>query len=1224
MSEAEQYRAAGFPIVAIGASAGGLEPLEQFFEEIPVASGIAFVVVQHLAPDFRSMMNELLARHSDMPIHKVETGMVIEPNAIYLNPPRHDMTLENGRFKLQPSSVTGGVLLPIDAFFTSLAAECGRSAIGIVLSGTGSDGSLGCEAVKTAGGLVLVQEPAGAKFINMPLAVIKREIADGIADPEVLAQYVIAYANGEDPSTFGKRQYMRMQDPLAMIVHVLREKFGTNFGDYKRATLERRIKRRCDTHGIRDLTGYLDKLTTDKEEAPKLYDDLLIDVTAFFRDPEAYRSLEETVLSGLAGKMSSQRPVRIWVPGCSTGEEAYSIAIQIAETARKIDKDLNVKILATDAHAGSIHTAAAGLYPDSRMEGLPEDIVERYFFKDGAGYRIKPFIRRLVVFSQQDVLVDPPFTRIDLLSCRNLLIYINELAQKKVLTLFHHALTKEGYLFLGPSETIGRLDKEFRLLSQRWRIFQKIRDVRLVNTSTLLSQSSLTGPERFSSKSTFAQFDRQNDKPDTTRAYKEALQELLSRYAPAGFLVTTDGSLVHVFGDAARWLTMGEGSFSASITSLLPDHIRLLVGSGLDQVKTTGFPSFRRKMVYERGGHPFECTVTIESLPDADGCVDHLLLTITEEDAGTLGAETEWPEPVASGEETGFLRARVKELESDLRSTEESLQTTIEELETSNEELQATNEELMASNEELQSTNEELHSVNEELFSVGAEHQQKIEQLIESNNDMDHLLKATGFGTVFLDVDLRIRRFTPAATKGFNLLPQDLGRSITHVTFRFDRPDFVVALSAVVESGNGFDEEVMVGDHHYLLRVLPYTDDHSATQGVVIALIDIHELNERKLELEALNRKLDKQRREFEDLYKRTPVMMQSVDQQGTIIEISDAWLEELGYRRDEVIGHPKTEFVSPEARGKFERDFAALWDSGTATNTPYPFVRKNGSMVDVELSAIIDRTEGREERSLAVLTDVSDRNTAFRALERSNADLEKANESLKKFTYIASHDLQEPLRKIQQFGDMLLAEYANQVDDEARFYIGVMQNAATRMRRLIRDLLAFSRASNAQISLETTDLTVVAQRAAAELAPMAMDAKAKIFIRDLPSVQADETLVEQMFLNLISNAVKYRRAETGPVIEITSGIKDGVDVVCVADNGIGIPTEHLDRIFEPFSRVHRSEAVDGSGLGLSICRTICDRLGWSIQVVSQPGTGSTFTIGLPGSSALRTSEPGI
>lgn len=1668
LHSAEAGPSAGTPgrraraLVAIGASAGGLEALEKFFDHVPEDSGFAWVVIQHLDPNFRSVMDELLGRHSRLPIRKVESGMPIEPNAIYLNPARHDMSIEHDCFTIRPSEKTGGLNLPINVFFTSAAAEFGEWAIGVILSGTGSDGTKGCEAIKASGGLVFVQEPDSAKFDSMPASVFAKDLADGVDRPENLAKLIIGSGSDQQRKPPRAQTLTSVMDPYAAIFSIIKSRFDIDFTVYKTNTMERRIKRRMGLVGSANLLDYTDMLAVNRDEVANLLKDLLLDVTAFFRDRDAFNILTEMVIVPLVERMDADVEIRVWVAGCSTGEEAYSIAICFAECAAARGKALNLKILATDIHMSSLAVASTGLYQEEAFAAVPLEIVERYFDRDGDGLRIKKTIRRLVVFSQHNLLKDPPFARIDLLTCRNVLIYFNEDAQKFALSLFHFTLVVGGTVFLGPSETLGPIADEFKAVSQKWRIYAKARNTRLLGSGVLMAR----GSAHVSARSLDTAGLRSALSPSTrdmARATTGALRELLTRYAPPGFLIGRDGTLLHVFGDATKYILLKPGVFSQKIIELLPRELALLVASGLGNPNREAFRRFRRSIRRTTDSGETLEIVTLESLSETD--LDHLLLTIDSKEATPPQKEVAATEATAKSlDENLDLRRLNEELRADLQSTEENLQSAIEELATSNEELQSTNEELMASNEELQSTNEELHSVNEELYTVSAEHQRKIDELMQLTLDMEHLLKATQIGTIFLDEKMYVRRFTPAAVQAFNLIPQDIGRPITHITVRFQGVDFLGLLDAVNASQQVREAEVSVDGHPYLLRVLPYRAEVSDPRGAVVTLIDIgalksalakvreldrlnqailsglsesilcwdavtetilfcnevfastvippaevivgrkkadvlgreryetgssaveematnktaqrvvqatsetgdavwrsiaysridgddglplaylacghditdrvhytsalealstlenpvgdsieafirsalrigqeylgvsygllakigsdgHEvvsffgprnpkfiegsavtlphdlcekactvktglclfnaapsppaqanvlrsdhrpaeaadaqfcefeidrnlfgaghrgeeqalvrefcndfhnyigmrvyvsgrrfgtlsffseettaarsfseiqrgfvrqlaqwiglkidahdhhqallrsemqlksvfnrmpqriwhidsqnrivganaaaeetfqtaidategagadgfmsaidagwsehstrviddrvplygvseqlvdtptgkrwistdliphteavtgapsilvvandvtpLKEREAALQIAIEELDTNRWRFEQLYRRTPAMMCSFDRGGRLIEVSDMWLEKTGFSREEVIGRRLSDFLDIASKAVFEEHYAPeRWRDGFLGTVALVVRSRDGSRIEVDMASDRGPETGEKAICLAVLVDVTARNDAERALERANRELATANEGLRKFAHIASHDLQEPLRKISQFGDLLAQEFGERLDGDGRFYVGVMRDSADRMRALVRDILTFSKSVNAVFEREPLALDELVQEILAELDVAVREAGATLDVEPLPVVSADRTALLLLLRNLFSNSLKYRRTDVLPKISVKGAWSGSAHYrIHLADNGCGFDPRYKEAIFDPFTRLHTRSEVEGSGIGLAICRSVCERHRWEISADGTAGMGAEFTITIP------------
>lgn len=899
---AGRSNAGGVRVVAIGASAGGLAPLEQLFDGMSNQTGLAFVVVQHLSPDFRSMMDELLARHSSMKIERVTKRVKLKPNTVYLNPPRNHLSIADGTLHLSEEK-GDGISLPIDAFMASLAADAGDQAIGVILSGTGSDGTRGAAAIQAAGGKVIVQEPNSAKFESMPRSALDAQVANVTALPQEIGPLLHRLLSGDDFAPEPADDDLILDDPQREIIRLLQKRYGADFGYYKLSTVDRRIHRRAMMNDLSDISLYAKMLREQPEELESLYCDLLIGVTAFFRDPEAFKLLEEDVVPRICSKMSDERPIRVWVAGCASGEEAYSMAILLSEYARKNDVPLNAKVFASDIHFGSLEIAGRGEYPLENAHALPKELVERYFDRKDDKLRVRSELRSMVVFSSHNIIKDPPFTRIDLISCRNLLIYLNDIAQRKVLALFHFALHKEGTLFLGLSETTGELAQEFDTIDQKWRLFRKRRDVQLIESMRLLPVTS-----------SLADAEVQEPAPangaasamvGSRRALMAAYDEVLRLYAPASLLTNREGHLLHVFGDAEKFIGVGQGAFSPRVVDIVKEPFNVIVGAALERARGTHGSDFHRDVMISVPDDTTEAefvTVAIQRLPAGSVIAEHFLVSFTEKKRVQPVVQVELEYDGAEGEKK-FFSQRIAELERDLRFTAESLQSTIEELETSNEELQATNEELMAANEEMQSTNEELHSVNEELYTVSAEHQRKIDELTELTADMDHLLRSTEVGTLFLDSELKIRRFTPPIARTFNLLDHDIGRPIDHVTSRFKHPGLKAELRKVLQGGEPHETSVDVEGSTFLMRMLPYVSESKKPEGAVVTLVDVTRLKNIERALEVRNEELA---RMYENLEQFTYIVSHDLRAPLRAVRNAAQWIEEdLGEAANEEIkGH--------------------------------------------------------------------------------------------------------------------------------------------------------------------------------------------------------------------------------------------------------------------------------------------------------------------------------
>ena len=1195
----DQNRVSLCPVVAVGASAGGLEPLEILFSNLLPNTGAAFIVVQHLSPDFRSMMGEILARHSKMKIVQATDGLVIQPDVIHLNPPRANVTISGNRICVSPLDKHSTNVSTIDVLFHSLAETRGEAAVGVILSGSGSDGSRGAEAIRQRNGVVVVQDPETAKFDGMPCATIARGCATFIAAPERISAILCRLAAGETKSAINGDRPIET-DPKTIILARLRDRFGSDFGLYKNATVGRRIDRRTALKGYDDISEYANSLSSDTDELDALYHDILIGVTSFFRDREAFEFLQENVIPQIVDNRKSGDVIRVWVTACATGEEAYSIAIAFDEYAERSGQRLELKILATDLHQRSLETAMRGIYAKSQVKNLDPGILERYFELSGDHYVVLPRIRKYIVFSHHDIISNPPFTRIDLASCRNLLIYLNQTTQHKVLSFLHFAVRKDGYLMLGPSEALGRLSDEFLTLSENWRIYKKLRDVRLIEHTvpTMFGKASVTShleAESFSGIETKAAL--------RPRDLNDAYDALLRRYAPAGFLISANGKMVRAFGDASRFIDITRGAFSQHLTDLLVVGLRLTVAAGIEGIKRSPNEIYSRVVNLtkepDQGAVPVE--VRIEPLAGKEPMPAFYAVTIRDalQTANVSQGAVVEESHFAPGE---ILQSRIAELERDIATREISFQLLVEQFETSNEELQATNEELMASNEELQSTNEELHSVNEELYTVSAEHQRKIEELIQLTNDMENLSRSTNIGTIFVDSESRIRSFTPMACQAFNLIGQDIGRPFSHVTSRFQADWWPTALRSVIESGAHFESEINCDGNWVLLRALPYQMDSKAIGGAVITLIDIQNLHQ-------TNARLEESEARFRLLYRSTPASLLSINRKGEIIEISDYWLGKLGYTRAQLTGAEIVSLINPLNREEFVSNaLPTLWRAGSLNHYPCEFVTRSGNIVETELSATIDFTSNNQNAVCAAI-DVTERNEVMRILENRNLQLEQSNESLGQYANMASHDLQEPLRKIKSYCSILNQEIGSDVGENARYAMNVLSDATDRMSLLVSSLLQLSWVSSGSINLKTVDLNDVVSSAVSNLEVEIKESGAAIEVDKLPSVTADRVLMGCLFQNLLGNALKYREANSAPNIRVTAQTESGAFEICVMDDGIGFDEKYASVIFEPLRRLHGRSVYAGAGIGLAVVKKIVERHGWSIEAISQKGEGATFKL---------------
>jgi len=820
--------------VGIGASAGGFEPLERFFSALPADTGAAYVVVQHLSPDFKSLMRDLLERHTQMRVFQVEDGMECQPDCVYLIPPKKNMVLRDGCLRLHDQDLSGmrALQYPIDQFFESLASEMRERSIAVVLSGAGSDGARGVRLINEAGGLVLVQSPETAQFDGMPRSAIASGSAHTSLPPDEIARAIRHYVKRLEFDTPEGPVVEGAQDPNVVqeIVAILRTDSSIDFSHYRIGTISRRISRRVSIVGASNIQDYVRRLADDSAERAALRSDLLIGVTGFFRDTHAWESLRKNVLEPLV-EASDVDPIRCWVTACSTGEEVYSLAMTLAECREQFGKVCDVKIFATDIDKRALETAASGVYSFSIREEVPPDLLAKYFVQDGQSFRVVRSIRESVIFAEHNLNRDAPLTNMDLVTCRNALIYMEQELQYRVLSTLHFALRVGGGLFLGAAESCGDLDPEFQCVDSRWKIYTKRRNVvlRQEGRRPALSLMQPVMPRR----------DR--DVPRTTRDVQvrdslmiQAFRALLHARNSACFLLGSDRELLHVFGKGHLFTHVPEGAGSRDFTRILRDPLILPFGTALQKATEQRAPaSYTDIAMDDADGRGVARTVdlTVTSV-EADGGVQMILVFV--EDAAS----------VPRGEPHVFtvdehVASRIRGLEGELQQSRDALKSSVEELETANEEHQATNEELMASNEELQSTNEELQSVNEELYTVNAEHQSKIEELTDLNNDVENLLRNTPMSTLFLDGDLRVRKFTAGINALVNISLQDVGRKITDFAHRLRGVDLWERLGHVLRTGEMVEAAVQTVDGgEHLMRVVPYEVDGRRAPGLVVSLLE--------------------------------------------------------------------------------------------------------------------------------------------------------------------------------------------------------------------------------------------------------------------------------------------------------------------------------------------------------------------------------------------------
>ncbi len=822
-----------FPVVGIGASAGGLEAFTELFDRMPPDSGMAFVVVQHLPPTGESLLANILAKHTAMPVMEVEDGTEVQPNHVYVIRPGNTLTIEKGRLRLGRSVEERGHRRPVDDFFRSLAAEQKEKAIIVILSGMGSNGAAGAQAIKAAGGICIAQDPASAAYDSMPRSLIDAGYADQVLAVRHIPDMLIKLA--EHPYVESTPQQLadiqsRLQHDrphFNEILAILRTQTQRDFRGYKRPTLLRRIERRMGLAHVTRLSEYSAFLRRTAEEVVALANDLTINVTGFFRDDEAWDALRLQVIRPLFASRTHRDAVRAWVAGCSSGEEAYTLAIVLAEEAAEARKDLDIKVFATDTAERALQHARAGIYPAGIEGDIDQERIDRFFEKDVHSLKIRREIREMVVFAPQNLLTDPPFSRLDLVTCRNLLIYLEPETQRRVIALAHFALREGGTLFLGNSETPGA-DDLFTPVNKKWRIYRRVGAGRARLAVDLPLGVSPAAP-------------RHESRPSLGLTIQRALTE---RYGPPSIVIDRQYRVVYFHGDTNPYIVHPPGEPTRNLWELIRDSMRGAARSAVRQAVSENRTVTVVDRLLDQGMRRIR--ITVSPLRDFH-YHDHFVVSFSEDAESAVTApmrELDVAAAAASAESDSR-----NELESELHTMRAELQSTIEELESSNEELKASNEEVTSVNEELQSTNEELEtskeelqSLNEELTTVNSQLQAKIEELESTTNDLTNFLSSTDIAVVFLDTELRVRRFTPAVRDFFDLIPSDIGRPINDLAQKFVGGDLLADTRAVLEKLVPLETEVQTSERSYMRRVLPYRTSDNRIAGVVVTFFDITEL----------------------------------------------------------------------------------------------------------------------------------------------------------------------------------------------------------------------------------------------------------------------------------------------------------------------------------------------------------------------------------------------
>jgi len=1224
-----------FPIVGIVASAGGLEAFTQLLSHLPIDTGMGFVLIQHLDPNHKSLLTEILAKTTKMPVSEVHDGIVVEPNQVYIIPPNTKMTLAQGVLQLLPREKIDGKYMPGDAFFTSLADALGSKAISVVLSGGDGDGALGSEAIRSAGGITFAQCEASAKYSSMPNTAVATGRVDFILPPEKIAEelaHISRHPNVTRPiSSQTSELVFESEDALPVIFALLHTTTGVDFSNYKQTTINRRIERRKVLYKLVSRSDYVRYLQKNPAEVHALYQEILISVTSFFRDPEVYQALKEQVFPIITKGKSVESPIRIWVSGCATGEEVYSIAIcllEFLEDVRKGERPApTMQIFATDINEKAIEKARSGIYKHSHMVDVSLERQRRFFMEVEGGYQINKSIRERCVFAKQNLIGDPPFSNLDLISCRNVLIYLSSVLHKQVMPIFHYSLKPKGFLILGTSESVGEFSDLFALVDRKYKIYSRKlgKSHPKFGFATSNYPIAKVDPDKRMNHETGEVVDLQT----------LADRVVLNRYAPVGVVISDDLEILQFRGQTSPYLTPAPGQPSFNLLKMARLGLREELRTAIHYCKRQDV-SVRKENLQISGSNPPR-SVNIEVIPfKAPRSQSRYFLVLFEDlPPGANQSHKSRPESVQlSGTEPEILRLK-QELTAanlDLAATQEYLQSIIQEQEATTQDLKVANEEILSSNEELQSTNEELQSdkeevqaTNEELKTTNEELQSRNLELHHVNNDLLNVLSSVNIPILILASDLSIRRFTPTAQRILNLIPTDVGRPLTNIRSNIDVPNLESLLLEVIDTLNVKELEVQDQDGHwYNLRIRPYRTTENKIDGVVMVLVDIDALKRSARLLESArdyaeaivetvrsplvvlnsDMRVITANRAFYQTFQVTPAQTEH----HLIFELGNGqWnIQALISLLGEIFSH-NTQLQGFEVEQVFEK----IGCRTMLLNARKILQAGNDQMVLLAIEDITLTKQFEAERTHLLAQEQSARQSA-----------DASNQTKDEFLSILSHELRNPLNAMLGWSHLLRRRSL----EPATITRGleVIERSAQAQNQLIEDLLDISRITTGKLHLRSRliDLVPVVE-AAIEVVRLSAEAK-NIQIESqlkaaIGKVLGDEDRLQQVIWNLLSNAIKF--TPVGGHVQVTLERVDTLAEIRVSDTGQGISTDFLPDVFERFRQADstKTRANHGLGLGLTIVRHLVELHGGTVQALSPgEGQGTTMIVRLPLNSRVE------
>ncbi len=1245
--EADNASEGGLRIVGMGGSAGSLPALQKFFECAGAESGFAYIVVVHLSPEHDSILAEILQRSTTMPVEQIRGRVRVEADRVYVIPPGKRLSMVDGHLQLMEGAELSQRRYVVDHFFRTLAETHGERVTAIVLSGSDGDGANGLKRVKERGGLTIGQDPVEAEQDGMPRSAIETGMVDWVLPvremPERLVEYWSNAARVKLPLPVAESKRAASDDrdhetALRDVLAHLRVKTGHEFSGYKRATVLRRIGRRMQVCGVQTLDDYLGFMRKHAGETGALLQDLLISVTNFFRDVGAFEALAADLPRLFEGKGPGDH-VRVWVPACATGEEAYSVAMLLCEHAATLDAPPGIQVFATDLDEQAIETARAAMYLDTIQADVSEGRLKRFFVREHRGYRVKRELREVVLFALHDLLKDAPFSQLDLVSCRNLLIYLSRGSQERVFDVFHFALRGEGRLFLSISESAEEATALFAPLDKKHRLYRRL----------AISRTNLPVPTGAPTLSQM--FERQSGGLPSRRDYEDRESapasvvpdgmtdakwadvhfQLIERLGPPSLLVDENYEILHMSKSVGRFLQFSSGEPTANLLRVVNEGLRAELRVALYQATKTGTSVDVAGVRMAVAGETR--VVDIGVRPAQDLVAALLLVVFREREDGHPGGDTPGAALAASGESdlVSQLEEEVELVKRRLRESGENNEAQTEELKASNEELQAMNEELRSATEELETGREELQSINEELTTVNQELKSKVDELGRSNNDLQNLMASTDIATIFLDRELRIKRYTPSAVSIFRLIPGDLNRPLSDLTHRLDYADLSGDAAQVLERLTPVEREVRDADGRWFLaRVLPYRTMEDRISGVVLTFIDLTGRRKAEEETRATAERLRLVIENARDY------AIFTTDAERRITSWSAGAETILGYREAEVLGSPIDLIFTKEdcELGIPGREVEAARERGCASDERWherksgerfwasgslmPMRRGDGHLIGF-VKILRDRTEAREvgealRRSREELLE------AVVASEQARTEVEVAGKAKDHFLAVLSHELRTPLTPIVMAVETL-SRRKDLPDDVREAFVMIKRNVRIEAD-FIDDLLDVTRIGNGKLEIrrEPVDLAE-ATRSAIEISRPDIEAKDQRMTVEIEPTRGDyvgdSARLQQAIWNLIKNASKF--SPSGGEIRIALRARASDVKIEVGDDGIGIEPAALESVFDPFTQggAEVTKEYGGLGLGLAIAKATVEAHGGSVEAASAGvGKGATFTVMLPGGAA--------